>query len=73
MSDDPRVRAIERAVHVYGETPTISRAQRTVTTLQGRTETGFVVGGRAHGGDYVGCVYSTRGLAQEAIDEAVKQ
>jgi hypothetical protein len=67
---DSRISAIMRAIDVYGETPTVSNRRQTATTLQGYTETGYVVGGRAYGGDYLGCIFPARQLAEAAIEEA---
>ena len=65
---DHRYLAIKRAIQVYGDRLTV-QPRRTETTLQGRLETGFVVWGRAHGGDQIGCLFPTRDEAQAFIDE----
>jgi len=64
---DHRFRAIARAIQVYGDRLAVG-PRRTETTLQGRTETGFVVWGRAHGGDQIGCLFPTRQQAQNCIN-----
>jgi len=69
---EARDRALYRAVHEYGDHLRIEPAQRTVTTLQGHTETGWIVWGRADGGDDLGCVFPNRISAQIAIANATE-
>ena len=68
-----RDRALHRAVHQYGDHLRIESKRRTVTTLQGVTEAGWVVWGRAHGGDNLGCVFPNRRDARDAIAKATGQ
>jgi len=63
-------RALHRAVHEYGDHLSIEATKRTVTTLQGNTETGWIVWGRSHGGDDLGCAFPTRQDAEVAIARA---
>ena len=65
-----RDRALHRAVHQYGDRLRIANESGTVTTLQGMTEACWVVWGRAHGGDYLGCVFPNRRDARDAIAKA---
>jgi hypothetical protein len=69
---EARDRALYRAVHEYGDHLRIEPAKRTVTTLQGQTETGWIVWGRAYSGDDLGCVFPNRTSAQIAIAKAKK-
>jgi hypothetical protein len=62
-----QIRSLRRSVYQYGEQLRIEAAKRTVFTLQGREETGWIVWGRAHGGDQVGNVFSSRQAAETAI------
>jgi len=63
-------RALTRAVEVYGDTLAVEPEPQTVTTLQGRTERGYIVYGRAYGGDPLGCVFRTKAQARAAIAKA---
>lgn len=67
--NDARFLALQRAVDRYRDTLFIDGRQ-TQQTLQGTIETGFVVWGRAHGGDQVGCLFSTRREAAAYIAAA---
>jgi hypothetical protein len=67
----PQWRALERAVQ-YGDRLHIEPNRRTVSTLQGTLETGWIVWGRAHGGGDIGVVFPTQREAQDTID-AVNQ
>jgi len=67
---EARDRALSRAVHEYGDHLRIEPAKQTVTTLQGQTETGWIVWGRADSGDDLGCVFPNRTLADIAIAKA---
>jgi hypothetical protein len=62
-----QARSLRRAVYQYGEQLRIEPKKRTVFTLQGREETGWIVWGRAHGGDEVGSVFPSRQDAETAI------
>ena len=64
----PQWRVLERAVRQYGDHLRIEPRRKTVTTLQGNTETGWLVYGRAHGGGDVGVVFASRLEAQATID-----
>ena len=65
----PQWRVLERAVRQYGDRLRVESKRATVTTLQGGQETGWIVYGRAHGGDDVGIVFpGPRQDAQDAID-----
>tara|TARA_R110000824_G_scaffold390252_1_gene586648 strand:+ start:45 stop:287 length:243 start_codon:yes stop_codon:yes gene_type:complete len=68
QEDTPQWRALERAVGQYGDKLRIEPKTKTVTTLQGNTETGWIVYGRAHGGEHLGIVFSTKQEAQDTID-----
>jgi hypothetical protein len=69
----PQWHALEHAVRRYGDRLHVEPRRATVTTLQGGQETGWIVYGRAHGGDDVGIVFpGPRQDAQDAID-AVNQ
>ena len=68
-----RDRALHRAVHQYGDYLRIEPTKRTVTTLQGQNETGWLVWGRAYGGGDLGCVFPNRTLAEAAIAKATGQ
>jgi len=67
----PQWRALERAVN-YGERLRIEPKRKTVTTLQGNTETGWIVYGSSHSGDGVGILFPSKQEAQDVID-AVNQ
>ena len=67
-ADTPQYRALERAVNIYGQVLSIESNRQTVTTLQGNTETGWIVYGKAHGGADLGIVFSSREVAQNTID-----
>ena len=64
----PQYRVLEHAVLRYGDRLRIEPNRMTVTTLQGNTETGWIVYGRAHGGGDVGVVFASRLEAQATID-----
>ena len=64
----PQWRVLDRAVRQYGDHLRIEPRRKTVTTLQGNTETGWVVYGRAHGGGDVGVVFRSKREAQDTID-----
>ena len=64
----PQYRVLERAVRQYGDRLRIEPNRMTVTTLQGNTETGWVVYGREHGGGDVGVVFRSKREAQDTID-----
>ena len=68
----PQWRVLERAVRQYGDRLRIEPKRKAVTTLQGNTETGWIVYGRAHGGDDVGILFPSKQEAQDVID-AVNQ
>jgi hypothetical protein len=63
----PQWRALERAVRL-GIRLRIEPRRRTVTTMQGITETGWIVYGRAHGGGDLGIVFPSEQEAQDHID-----
>jgi hypothetical protein len=65
---DSRAKTLIRAHEVYGDALRVSRRQYTVDTLQGVRETGYIVYGRAYGGDFVGCVYPRRSDALAVVD-----
>jgi hypothetical protein len=69
--DTPQWRVLERAVRQYGDHLRIEPRRRRVTTLQGNTETGWIVYGRAHGGGDVGVVFGSSLEAQATIDALV--
>ena len=64
----PQYRVLEHAVLRYGDRLRIEPNRMTVTTLQGNTETGWVVYGREHGGGDVGVVFRSKREAQDTID-----
>jgi hypothetical protein len=66
--ESPQYRALEHAVNVYGIQLCIEPNTQTVTTLQGNTETGWIVYGKSHGGDDLGIVFQSKVAAQNEID-----
>ena len=66
--NDHRYGALWRAYHHHKENLRISAKRETHMTLQGREETGWVVNGRAHGGDYLGVIFGSKALAEAYID-----
>jgi len=67
---DARLRFMARAFHQYGDNLRCEVRRRTECTLQGMVETGFCVWGRAHGGDFLACLFPTRAEAESAILDA---
>ena len=65
-TDDHRYSALLRAARA-GHKLSIASERRTVSTLQGRLETGYTVWGMAYGGDDLGCVFPTKRAAREMI------
>ena len=68
QENTPQWRTLERAVRQYGDRLYVEPKTKTVTTLQGNTETGWIVYGKAHGGGDLGIVFSTKQEAQDTID-----
>ena len=64
----PGYRYLERAVWQYGDRLHIESKRRTITTLQGNTETGWIVYGREHGGRELPIVFPSKQMAQDVID-----
>jgi hypothetical protein len=68
---DHRDQALARAARVYGDKLRVEPRRYTATTLQGRTERGYLVWGRAHGGDWLGCIFPSMDSARAAIAKAL--
>ena len=64
----PQYWVLEHAVLQYGDRLYIEPNRMTVTTLQGNTETGWIVYGRGHGGSDVGVVFPSKQEAQDTIN-----
>jgi len=62
-----QIGALRRAIAQYEQRLRIEPERVTRFTLQGQMETGWLVWGRAHGGDELGCLFATRQDAQDAI------
>ena len=67
---DHRWLAIQRAVN-NGDKLRVSKRPCRKYTVQGQMETGYLVWGRSHGGDYAGCLFGTKEEAEAYVAAAL--